>query len=102
GVGTRAITGTHAINATGNTLGNRLDGNAGNNRLDGGLGNDTMIGGAGNDTYVVDSAADVATETALGGIDIVEASLSWTLGAELENLLLIGSEAINGIGNGLA
>jgi len=96
------LTGAAAINATGNTLGNRLDGNAGNNRLDGGLGNDTMIGGAGNDTYVVDSAADVATEIALGGIDIVEASLAWTLGAELENLLLTGSAAINGTGNALA
>ena len=49
------LTGTAAINATGNTLDNILTGNTGNNVLDGGAGNDTMIGGAGNDTYVVDN-----------------------------------------------
>ncbi len=51
------LTGTAAIDATGNALANTLTGNTGNNLLDGGLGNDTMIGGAGNDTYVVDAAA---------------------------------------------
>ena len=34
------LTGTGAINATGNTLDNTLTGNAGNNVLDGGAGND--------------------------------------------------------------
>ena len=57
------LTGSAAINATGNTLANTLTGNAGNNVLNGGAGNDTMIGGAGNDTYVVDNASDVVTES---------------------------------------
>ena len=56
------LTGTAAINGTGNALANTLTGNAGNNMLDGGAGADTMIGGAGNDTYVVDDAGDVVTE----------------------------------------
>ena len=60
------LTGTRAINATGNTLDNTLTGNAGDNVLDGGAGNDTMVGGAGNDTYVVDAAGDVVTEAAAG------------------------------------
>ena len=35
------LTGSAAINATGNTLANTLTGNAGNNVLDGGAGNDS-------------------------------------------------------------
>ena len=36
------------------------------------------------------------------GIDTIVASLSWTLGANIENLTLAGSSAINGTGNALA
>ena len=67
------LTGTGAINATGNTLDNTLTGNSGNNVLDGGAGNDTMSGGAGNDTYVVDAAGDTVTEAAGAGTDTVQA-----------------------------
>ena len=59
---------------------------AGNDMLDGGTGNDTMIGGAGNDTYVVDAAGDVVTELAGQGTDTVQSSVSYTLGANVENL----------------
>ena len=50
-----------------------------------------MTGGAGNDTYVVDNAGDVVTEAASGGTDTVESSITFTLGAEVENLLLTGA-----------
>ena len=56
------LTGTAAIDGTGNELANKLTGNGANNKLDGGLGDDTMIGGAGDDSYVVDSAKDVITD----------------------------------------
>ncbi|MFG6417007.1 calcium-binding protein [Roseateles sp. DC23W] len=96
------LTGTGAINGTGNSLNNSLAGNSGANRLDGDAGNDTMVGGAGNDTYVVDSTADVVTEAANGGMDTIESSVTWTLGTGVENLTLTGSANVNGTGNGVA
>ena len=45
-----------------------------------------MIGGAGNDTYVVDAAGDVVTEHAGEGTDTVQSGVTYTLGANVENL----------------
>jgi len=61
-----------------------------------------MIGGAGDDTYVVDNAADVVTELAAGGIDLVQSSVTYSLSAEVENLTLTGTSAVSGTGNSLA
>jgi Ca2+-binding RTX toxin-like protein len=96
------LTGTAAINGTGNSLANSLAGNAGANTLDGGAGGDAMRGGAGNDTYVVDATTDTIAENANEGTDIVQSSVAFTLGTNVENLTLIGSGAINGTGNTLA
>jgi Ca2+-binding RTX toxin-like protein len=105
------LTGASAINATGNSLDNLLTGNSanntltgssGNDTLDGGLGNDTMIGGTGNDTYVTNVTTDVITENANEGIDAVQSAVTYTLSANLENLTLTGTSAINGTGNAIA
>ena len=61
-----------------------------------------MVGGLGNDTYVVDNAGDVVTEALNEGTDTVQSSISFTLGANVENLTLTGSANINGTGNGVA
>ncbi|NMG77097.1 calcium-binding protein, partial [Aromatoleum diolicum] len=79
-----------------------LRGGNGNDYLDGGVGSDAMLGGAGNDTYLVDSAGDVVTELADEGIDTVQSSVGYTLGANLENLVLGGASDVDATGNDLA
>src|SRR5262249_61089014 len=71
-----------------------------NNVLDGGAGTDTLIGGAGNDTYYVDNGGDSVVETTGGGIDTVVSTVSYTLPAEVEILVLNGN-AQTGFGNAL-
>ncbi len=120
------LTGSRAINGNGNSLNNLITGNSanntlegrdGNDNLNGGLGNDTIVGGAGNDylngaegndsmsggigndTYFVDSSSDRITEILDEGTDTVRASISFTLDANLENLVVTGSSTINGYGN---
>lgn len=75
-----------------------LSGGAGNDSLDGGTGADAMDGGTGDDTYYVDNAGDTVTELPGEGNDTVIASISYTLSANVENLVLAGS-AVNGTGN---
>jgi Ca2+-binding RTX toxin-like protein len=79
-----------------------LNGGDGNDLLDGGDGSDTLTGGLGNDSYVVNTTADTVTELAGQGTDTVRSSVSWILGANLENLILAEVGALDGQGNALA
>jgi Ca2+-binding RTX toxin-like protein len=58
-----------------------------------------MAGGGGGDTYVVDNARDTIVEMPGAGIDTVRTTVSYTLGANLENLSLEGLRDLTGVGN---
>ena len=99
---TSAATAEVGITSVGTAADDVLLGTAGADWLDGGIGNDTLVGGAGNDLYIVDSTGDIITELAKSGNDTVLASASFTLLANVENLTLTGTFAINGTGNASA
>lgn len=104
------LTGTGNINAKGNKLNNILIGNSstnliegldGQDTLDGKVGADTLQGGISNDTYIIDSTDTIAEDTVGGaGVDMVQANFNYTLGANLENLILTGA-SVSGTGNEL-
>ena len=78
-----------------------MNGGDGDDTLNGGVGPDQMIGGGGSDTYYVDDATDAVTEGVGPGTDYVLASVGYTLGDNVEKLKLLGTAAINGVGNAL-
>jgi Ca2+-binding RTX toxin-like protein len=63
-------------------------------------GADAMAGGAGDDAYVV-GAGDTVSEQPGAGTDTVLSAAAFTLSPNLENLILTGSAAVAGTGNGL-
>ena len=104
------LTGTLAIDGAGNALDNTLQGNDAANLLTGGAGNDTLngkkgldtlIGGLGNDTYLLEDDVDTVVELAGEGRDTVISQFAFSLAANVEDGLLLGSAA-SIIGNELA
>jgi Ca2+-binding RTX toxin-like protein len=66
------------------------------------LTHNVLEGGTGDDTYIVYAGTDQVIENPGEGTDLVRSSVSLTLAANVENLTLTGTAAINGTGNGLA
>ena len=86
------LTGDKDIIGTANNNGNTIIGNTGQ---------DTLIGGTGNDTFVVNNSGDLIVESVAGGSDTVQASVSYALSDNIENLTLTGTSDLNGTGNAL-
>jgi Ca2+-binding RTX toxin-like protein len=99
----RSVTfaGIEQFDVLGSAFADDLRTGGGADTIDGGAGADTMAGGAGDDFYLVDNTGDVIIEFAGGGFDSVQSKVSYTLGAEVETLTLLGS-AVSGTGNGSA
>ncbi|MCO8314534.1 calcium-binding protein, partial [Pseudomonas mandelii] len=98
------LTGLGAFTVIGNDLNNTLIGNAnintlqggaGNDWLDGGVGADTLSGGSGDDTYVIDNPVDKIVENTDEGRDLVRTAVSYTLSANVEDGVLLGTAALN-------
>lgn len=78
-----------------------LVGTSGDDIINGLAGADKMSGGAGNDTYYVDNVGDQVIENSNAGTDAIISSVTYALSANVENLALTGTAAINGAGNAL-
>src|SRR6185436_7613040 len=95
------LSGSGAINGTGNTASNIITGNSGANTLNAGTaGTDTLIGGAGDDIYVIDHTGVTVTELASEGTDLVQSAVTYTLTANVENLTLTNTSTTNVTGTG--
>jgi serralysin len=99
GAGTDTISNFEYL--VGSSYNDVLTGNSVDNILNGLGGADSMSGGAGNDTYYVDNTGDTVIENASEGTDAVASTVSYSLSANVENLVLYGSAVINGVGNDL-
>ena len=90
------------LNATGSTGNDTITSGAGNDTLDGGAGTNTLAGGAGDDTYIISTSTNTITESANAGVDTVQSSVTYTLATNVDNLVLTGTDNLNGTGNTLS
>ncbi len=88
------LTGSAAINATGNELNNKLTGNGGANVLSGLTGNDTLIGNNGNDTLIGGAGNDSLN----GGTGTDTASYEDAAAAVTVSLAVAGAQDTGGAG----
>jgi Ca2+-binding RTX toxin-like protein len=88
------LTGTTAVNASGNdsanqllgnSIGNLLNGGSGNDTINGGLGNDTLTGGLGNDVFqLTNLSTDTITDFTVGADSIQLSAAIFPQGAVVD------------------
>ena len=78
-----------------------IEGGDGNDVIDGRGGADVMRGGRGDDVFHVDDPGDQVEELSNQGTDEVRSTISYVLGPNVENLVLLGTAPIDGTGNSL-
>jgi hypothetical protein len=91
-VKTLVLLGSDNLTATGNNLGNALYSNTGV---------DTLIGGTGTNTFIVHNSNDVVIASPDSPKNTVYADVSFTLPANVQQLILFGSGNLTGNGNSL-
>jgi Ca2+-binding RTX toxin-like protein len=84
------LTGTAAVKGTANSASDTLTSNSGV---------DTLVGGTGNDTFIVGNASDVVQDASTTASNTLEASVSYALPSDVNNLVLTGTAALSGTGN---
>ena len=90
-VTTLVLLGSANLTGTANNLNDTLNSNTGV---------DTLIGGMGNDTFVVSNSSDVVVASTQSQKNTVFSSVSYTLPAHVQALVLTGSGNLTGTGNG--
>jgi Ca2+-binding RTX toxin-like protein len=93
------LSGTSALAGTGSALAGTITANSGADTLTAGSGADTLVGGAGNDTFVVNSTSDVVQDSSTTATNIISSSVSYTLVANVNRLILTGTAALVGTAN---
>jgi Ca2+-binding RTX toxin-like protein len=99
GIDALVLTGSAALQGTGNAGADTLVAGSGDDTLVSGSGIDTMIGGSGADTYVVHNTGDVVEPSSGGQPGAVVSSVSFSLPVGVNSLELTGY-GISGAGNG--
>ena len=100
GLGNETIIGIEG--AIGSQFSDIFQGSDAKNIFDGGLGVDLMAGGKNDDVYLVDNMLDIVSENRNEGTDsIITSTVNYKLGANIENLGILGTVALNGIVNNL-
>jgi Ca2+-binding RTX toxin-like protein len=98
--GADSLEGTEAADTINGLAGNdTLNGGDGDDRLNGGADADSMAGGAGDDLYLTDSGHDAIVETADAGTDTILAFLNCAIPANVERLVLAGSDPLIATGS---
>jgi len=91
---------TSGVSVDGAAGADSITGAAGADSLDGGAGADSIDAAAGNDIIYVDNTGD--TVVGGGDTDTVRSTVTYTIGATVENLILTGIDNLNGTGNASA